>query len=195
MTEPCALIAIVKGSSQVVLVGDHHQLPPTVQEKAKAAGLNKSLFERLAGSQSGQHSVVMLNQHYRCHPFIIDFPSKEFYGGALHAMVTPADRPVVPGFPWPRPEEPVALIDISGENERSLGSLKKNQAEAEVVAKILRGILTAKAGMHSVSEREIGIVTPYRGQIACIKKVIKCPSVLVCLLFFVSDCASVCLAP
>lgn len=47
-SEPEALIPLVKGSQQIVLVGDHHQLPPVCQStEAARQGLATSLFERL----------------------------------------------------------------------------------------------------------------------------------------------------
>ena len=46
--EPEALIPLSKASRHVVLIGDHHQLPPVCNsQEAAAAGLNVSLFERL----------------------------------------------------------------------------------------------------------------------------------------------------
>ena len=47
-TEPEALIPVVTGAKQLILVGDHCQLPPVVIcKKAKKAGLSHSMFERL----------------------------------------------------------------------------------------------------------------------------------------------------
>jgi superfamily I DNA and/or RNA helicase len=47
-SEPESLIPLVKGCQQLVLVGDHCQLPPVCQsEEAGRAGLAVSLFERL----------------------------------------------------------------------------------------------------------------------------------------------------
>ena len=47
-SEPSALVPIIRGCRQLILVGDHKQLPPTViSEKAEKGGLNQSLFERL----------------------------------------------------------------------------------------------------------------------------------------------------
>ncbi|GFH09003.1 p-loop containing nucleoside triphosphate hydrolase protein, partial [Haematococcus lacustris] len=47
-SEPEALVPIMKGTHQVIIVGDHKQLPPTVMsEKALAKGLGVSLFERM----------------------------------------------------------------------------------------------------------------------------------------------------
>ena len=56
-----SLIPIVSSSArQVVLVGDHKQLQPVIQEKsARKCGLGRSLFERHADR------AVRLKQQYR----------------------------------------------------------------------------------------------------------------------------------
>ena len=48
-TETATLVPICHGCKQLVLCGDHCQLPPTVKsESPYSAGLKMSLFERLA---------------------------------------------------------------------------------------------------------------------------------------------------
>ena len=47
-TEVATLVPLMRACRQLVLVGDHCQLPPTVSsDLAKAEGLGVSLFERL----------------------------------------------------------------------------------------------------------------------------------------------------
>ena len=51
-TEPSSLVPIVKGARQLILVGDHRQLPPTVtSQRAEEGGLNIPLFERLLSNE------------------------------------------------------------------------------------------------------------------------------------------------
>ncbi|KAJ6529219.1 AAA domain-containing protein [Mycena capillaripes] len=47
ITEPCALIPLVKGTRQAILVGDHVQLRPTVKKMGTALQYDVSLLERL----------------------------------------------------------------------------------------------------------------------------------------------------
>ena len=71
--EPEALIPIVMGAKQVVMVGDHQQLGPVIlNKKAAKAGLTQSLFERLIilGLRP-----MMLQVQYRMHPCLSEFPS------------------------------------------------------------------------------------------------------------------------
>jgi regulator of nonsense transcripts 1 len=78
-TEPECLIPIVRSAKQVVLVGDHCQLPPVVMsKKAAAAGLSRSLFERLLfigrmRPESGLHPI-RLEVQYRMYVsrFLVD---------------------------------------------------------------------------------------------------------------------------
>lgn len=93
-TEPDVLIPLTGGVGeilrQVVLVGDHHQLPPTVLVKPDEPGsLARSMFSRLwhAGVSS-----TMLDTQYRMHPDISSFPARQFYFGRLTTAVKRRDR-------------------------------------------------------------------------------------------------------
>ena len=69
--EPSALIPISKGCRQLILVGDHKQLPPTViSKKAEQGGLGRSLFERLIDVGIQTH---LLDVQYRMHPYCGSF--------------------------------------------------------------------------------------------------------------------------
>ena len=59
--EPESLIPIAcSGARQVILIGDHKQLQPIIQDKvARSLGLNVSMFERLS------KRAIMLELQYR----------------------------------------------------------------------------------------------------------------------------------
>lgn len=112
-TEPECLIPIVRSAKQVVLVGDHCQLPPVIMcKQAAQAGLGRSLFERLLfigrmRPESGLHPI-RLEVQYRMHPCLSEFPSNMFYDGALQNGVTKQDREKKAfEFAWPIPEKPM----------------------------------------------------------------------------------------
>jgi regulator of nonsense transcripts 1 len=66
---------------QVILVGDHCQLPPVIMCKRSAeAGLCQSLFERL---RLLGIKPIRLQVQYRMHPCLSEFPSNTFYEGTL----------------------------------------------------------------------------------------------------------------
>lgn len=112
-TEPMTLAAINLGA-RFILVGDHRQLPPIVENEqahsnfvegalfdaaytpGEAAalgdigcgGLDRSLFERLVG----QLPHIMLEEQYRMHDKIMAFSNEAFYAGKLRAHASIAER-------------------------------------------------------------------------------------------------------
>ena len=65
-------------------MGDPQQLRATVfSRSASEAGLGRALFERLKSTFERWGCARMLNQQYRMHAEICEFPSAHFYGGEL----------------------------------------------------------------------------------------------------------------
>lgn len=110
--ELATLIPLIKGCQQLVLVGDHKQLPPTVISTfAQSKGMTISLFERLVKQGVQPH---LLDVQYRMHPSISEFPSYKFYNSQLHNGISPSDRPIVQGFDWPSQLTRVAFVNVKG---------------------------------------------------------------------------------
>lgn len=88
--EPEAIcpMAVARKANAVVMLGDHCQLRPSVQSAVSArAGLDVSLFERLAlqgKTTLAGSKLTLLDVQYRMHPSISRFPCKRFYGGLVH---------------------------------------------------------------------------------------------------------------
>ena len=163
-TEPASLVPLVRGARQIVLVGDHRQLPPTViSRRAENGGLRRSLFERLVAMGI---EPMLLDTQYRMHPAISDFPNHTFYEGRLVDGITAADRPNPAGLLWNDWEVPMAFLPVNGDELLSPdGASKENPAEAGWVAKILENLLQAG----DLEETDIGIITPYAGQVRAIR--------------------------
>jgi len=163
-TEPATLVPLVRGARQVVMVGDHRQLPPTViSRKAGQEGLARSLFERLVDMGV---STNLLDTQYRMHPSISEFPNSQFYHGELFDGVEGSERPAPTGLLWPDWESPMCFIPIEGDELLSPdGASKENPVEASWVVKILSDFIDG--GELGVSD--IGIVTPYAGQVRAIR--------------------------
>ena len=163
-TEPASLVPLVRGARQIVLVGDHRQLPPTViSRRAENGGLRRSLFERLVAMGI---EPMLLDTQYRMHPAISDFPNRIFYEGRLVDGITAADRPNPAGLLWNDWEVPMAFLPVNGDELLSPdGASKENPAEAGWVAKILENLLQAG----DLEETNIGIITPYAGQVRAIR--------------------------
>ena len=70
-TETAVLVPIAQGCQQLILVGDHCQLPPTVlSEEAQRRGLAVSLFSRFASQ--GVRPVLLDTQVRRSRALVCD---------------------------------------------------------------------------------------------------------------------------
>jgi len=157
LTEPGALAAVAL-ADRFVLVGDHHQLPPVVQAENE---LQESLFERLMDSYP--EAGTMLDRQYRMSQRIQAFPSREFYDGQLRPATGEVasqrldDLPGVSLDDLPAQlRDSVTFIDPAGHAEGNT-----NPAEARRVREIVDSYLDA-----GVPSDEIGVIAPYRAQVA-----------------------------
>lgn len=159
-----------------VLIGDHKQLPAVVQQRQQESevtdemlreiGLTDcrlSLFERLLWRYGGDPAVTyMLTRQGRMHPDIARFPNEAFYGGKLQAVPLPHQQEE---SPQPR----VTFYDVLP-REGEVAD-KANQAEADVIARLVREIYEREWRTFSETET-VGIIVPYRNQIATIRNTI-----------------------
>lgn len=161
-SEPEALIALVKGAKQVVLVGDHQQLGPvTLDRRAGDAGLRQLLFERLVVLG---HVPVRLEVQYRMHPCLSEFASNMFYEGTLQNGVGAENRRLDGLFPWPVADTPMMFWANFGREEiLASGSSFLNRVEAMNVERVITRLFR-----DGVKPNQIGVITPYEGQRAYI---------------------------
>ena len=167
-----------------VLIGDHKQLPAVVQQNAEQAAiydesllsiglsnLKDSLFERLyrnctaACSSSAIHrSYDMLCRQGRMHPEVALFANRAFYGGRLIPV----------GLPHQIEDSDTIcrLAFYPSVPEKAGASAKINYSEARIVADLAVRIYEHHQ-LDFDESRTLGIITPYRSQIALIKKEIE----------------------
>lgn len=162
----------------VVLAGDPMQLGPVIYSKeADIYGLGKSYLERLFEckyySTGDENYVTKLLRNYRCHPDILHLPSTLFYGGELIAckdeksfLTDTEDILKV----LPNREYPVLFFGIQGCDEREGNNPSWfNRIEVSKVVEIIKK-LTAGG---SLSEENIGVITPYRQQVTKIRRALE----------------------
>ncbi len=170
-TIPSVLIPINR-ARRFVLAGDHKQLPPTIlSEKAKELG--NTLFEGLIERYPGKSE--MLTVQYRMNERLMEFPSREFYGGRIEAdesirAITLADlgvkSPACDGL-WNevlRPENVLVFVDTSGredrfERQRYGSESRENPLEARLVKEVVEKLLEL-----GLNPEWIGVITPYDDQ-------------------------------
>ena len=163
-TVPTILIPFMRGCKRLILVGDHHQLPPTVQsEKAKEAGMDNSLFYLLA--MYGCKPYVLQTQ-YRMHPVINLYPSNQYYGGFVGTGVGVKDlRPKIEGYEWNVSKWPISIENVKGTANIEDTSYY-NMGEIIKIVEIINKIIDNK----KLIPEQIGVITPYKAQVNKLKK-------------------------
>lgn len=96
-TTPELLVSIIK-AKKILLVGDHKQLPPYIEnnkldwvDNKTIKELRTSLFTNLYGILPDTHKEILRRQ-YRMHPNIGDLISKTFYDGEVASGVSPKEK-------------------------------------------------------------------------------------------------------
>lgn len=179
---------------KIIMIGDHKQLPAVVlqndgqakikDEKLHACGLtslNKSLFERwllMESSKMENRCFAQLTVQGRMHPEIAAFPNRAFYGGALQLVPTQHQIAQLPYLQVPG-NNPLAsilakerLMMFASHEQKNAKSNKIHEEEARIVASLVREfyLLYQHNNLSFNPAKTIGIITPYRAQIALIKR-------------------------
>lgn len=168
-----------------ILIGDHKQLPAVVLQneqqsevtdeilrRAGITNLRISLFERLYRQNRAQLPAGQEPSDYRCrtfdmlcrqgrmHPEVASFANRAFYENRLVPL----------GLPHQQEEDTSGrLFFIPSEAEPMGNPAKLNHSEARLAAAICRQVFL-ETGNAFESERTLGVITPYRSQIALIRK-------------------------
>lgn len=178
-----------------ILIGDHKQLPAVVlqssaqsevhSDRLRAIGLHNlkdSLFERLyraalqAGEEHRKRVCDMLQRQGRMNVEVAAFPNQAFYGGLLQPLGLPHQSGALTLAPELAGSEFAGLLTrriafLPSKAESGMQSAKVNHSEAVLVARLASAVYRqykATAGFDSL--QTLGVITPYRSQIALIKK-------------------------
>eukprot|EP00434_Breviolum_minutum_P001317 symbB.v1.2.001158.t1/scaffold47.1/size388503/13 len=146
--------------SNLVLVGDHKQLPPTslVQPQIlEGTGHNRSLLERCVLASGRVHQ---LREQYRMHPNIANVVSNLFYAGRL---LTPAS---VTEERKSQESRPLIWLDVQGREEAPNKSYM-NHAEVSACVKVVSR-LRERVGMGP----SVAVLTFYKGQLEELMKAV-----------------------
>ncbi|MFM9281097.1 AAA domain-containing protein [Paenibacillus sp. p-8] len=151
----------------VIIVGDVKQLPQiadmSIEEKLNGAVVEQggpydyfrhNLLSAMVKLYGNAVPKVMLREHYRCHPQIIEFCNRKYYDGQLIAYTTEQEG-----------DSPLLIYrTVAGNHMRELTHGQKgkfNQRELDVIEQEVLVDLRAAASRYS----DIGFATPYRKQV------------------------------
>ena len=178
-----------------ILIGDHKQLPAVIQQPdddPRLSSCRLSLFERLLRieREAGRTAfTAILKRQGRMHPDIAAFPNEMFYAQEqLQPVPCPHQEESKLDYPLPSNDELDDLLKqhrviffpsskapslkqrlpgMRAAGEASLSD-KVNSEEAHLVADLLKCIWR-QYGEHFDIHRTVGVIVPYRNQIAMIR--------------------------
>ncbi len=175
-----------------ILIGDQKQLPAVVmqteaesevedsllREQTGLTNCRFSLFERLLNLQKKNPQLVFcMEKQGRMHPEVSQFPNTAFYQARLKPVPL-AHQSRALDFPIHDTEglEPLLasrrVLFFPSDYPPPSHSIKVNLPEAQLIASLVRTIwnLYRKNNKPFNTEQSIGIIVPYRNQIALIRK-------------------------
>ncbi|WP_233097790.1 AAA domain-containing protein [Dictyobacter vulcani] len=183
-----AILGALRFAKRFILVGDEKQLPPLVlSQEAILEGLGDSLFsflkqhdeEYMQRHPLDVSACVALTTQYRMNKWISHFSSTVFYDQKLLAHASVANRRLM----YPRkpasaanailesesiqkaldPKFPLLFWDI--QDEYAQPEAKQSNAEARAIRELVAGLLA-----RGIQPQDIGIIAPYRAQVANIRR-------------------------
>ena len=167
--EPACWIPVLK-ANRVIFAGDHYQLPPTIKSyEAAKAGLEVTLFEKAINRNRAD---VMLQEQYRMNTGIMNFSSRYFYRGNLHAN----ER--VAGWKLLDDDLPMEFVDTAGcgffeqtdpETRSSFNPEEANLLQLHFAAYL--GKIEVLNMQDEVSN--IGIISPYKAQVSILENILQ----------------------
>lgn len=183
------LVGLLSRVDKAILIGDHKQLPAVVtqhEEETKIqsqelldtglSDMRMSLFERLyhqCKKNEWPHALGLLSYQGRMQAELMDFPNSQFYEGHLN---------VLPGIDRLVNTRKFHSKEVLGKilvDQRFIYvptyvdeafNWKTNKYESKKVLKIVKAVEALYAeNEEGISKKSIGVITPYRAQIATIK--------------------------
>ena len=157
-----SILPLLIRAKTLVLVGDNKQLPPviTLDEKENLKLMNKfnidfkysfkdnSIFDFYNGILN-DNAKVLLNEHFRCNPRIIDISNKFFYNSELKISTKEKEGDFIG----------TQYCNLSGKVEKGIGGRSiSNLVEVNAIKEYL--ILNKNYFIN----KSIGIITPFKEQ-------------------------------
>ena len=189
------IIGLLSIFKKFVLIGDHRQLPAVITQPEEKIVISRTilneegfshsgmaLFERLfrqCSEKGWTHAIGQLTEQGRMHRDILVFPNRVFYGNQLVSLDR-LDR-LSAGLPYHKSknfdEQALAsarLLFVPCSGDPGFEHAKNNVVEAEMVAQIIHILLTLfQKSSLKWDTGSIGIITPFRAQIAQIRNSIR----------------------
>lgn len=176
-TAPETFVPMSKGK-KIILVGDHRQLPPIIDQELQERALNEkqiqkrtlevSLFEYLYENLPKTNKIT-LNHQYRMHPDIGNLVSHLFYEDQVSSQRVNQDEKQHQLKQFDKNVYWISTSDVPIEKsqERENGKSLSNPYEAKVIKAVLLKIQQDCEDKNLF--KEVGVIAAYRSQIAILE--------------------------
>lgn len=183
------LLGLLSRIEKTILIGDHKQLPAVVTQRESDSKIQSqillglgivdmrmSLFERLyyrCKHMNWDHAFGLLSHQGRMHSDIMRFPNAHFYNGQLN-ILPGIDRLTGKRNMFTQSPSEQFLIDerfifIPTQTDLAF-NWKTNKYESDAVLNVVSRIVELyKVNAKDFTNDTLGIITPYRAQIATIR--------------------------
>jgi len=133
---------------------DKYNFDPLTTEKNNYR--EHSILDLIMKSITRQDQITFLNEHYRSMPDIIRFSNQAFYDGQLKIMTS---------TPVTLREKNVFLHQTNG----SRNGKGQNDLEATAIIEKIKTIISEETDLKKAMSQSIGILSPFRAQVALLK--------------------------
>lgn len=180
----------VPAIKKFVMIGDHKQLPAVVQQQTYESQVEEkvlnnihltdcslSLFERLLKRYKDDPAITyMLTKQGRMHSQIAHFPNISFYNGTLACVPLKHQTEELENCKNPTNISEIIssqrVIFFASDRDVNNTNNKVNITEAQIIADLVYNIY--KLNIDSFEyDKTIGVIVPYRNQIATIRNIIE----------------------
>jgi len=182
------ILGILSRFKKSILIGDHCQLPAVVQQDKHKSKINdsglaslgfknmsNSLFERLytlCETKNWYWAIGQLNAQGRMHETIMAFPNQYFYQSQLKALSKVARLTEKLDLIFQNQTEKILaskrLVFVPSQISDKDINFKTNSDESRIITQVISSLQTIQK--NSQKHWSIGIITPYRAQIANIRR-------------------------
>jgi|GEM_PF-1262268 len=168
------MLGTLRLAKKWILVGDHRQLPPVLKSE-EAAPLSRTLFEMLHDDVARQESThILLSVQHRMPRILSNFISNMFYDGELETTKDDLRLEVNSTGKFAAAlsdEHKIVLIHAPADASEMMRTSKR---EMRVVRRIVRELRESGFPlMKQDGTARIGIIAPYRAQVALIRRMLE----------------------
>ncbi|RLJ60761.1 AAA domain-containing protein [Lacinutrix venerupis] len=158
--------------NKFVVAGDYRQLGPISNGKTEAVAnwFNSDIFQYLEGVERVEDDVtVMLTEQRRMNPKICELINNRFYDGKLTSQYSESFKTIKTAYG--EINTPYSFIPFSPKDgavvKSTEGKSRVNNKTAEIITDLVESVLNENKAI------EIGVITPYNGQVITIRRKIQ----------------------